>query len=315
MLGKSRRRQRSSLPYRIPLWGAVLLVGALVYLDNSPFLIEPSSDEAGGTTISRTRTSDVVVVLDYRRIGATDTTFRKRDWSGAWVDMLEQHLGPITVVTPESLASKHLKNARAIVLTASVTGEIPESLATELREQALDGSLLVVDRPEGKLREMFAANGEAGTQIGRNITFARGVKAPFKSQLTSMPIDTEYIGSTSPKDDSKTLLAIDGAPVVYSVAVGEGHVVTVDFDIGEQLVAMQQGRPSEDWRVEAGNVNTDELPPKTSDLVGDDKLRGAEIPYADLLERFIVYGVIQRYAPIPSLWPFPGDALDRKSVV
>ncbi|MFB6350892.1 MAG: hypothetical protein ABEK29_03765, partial [Bradymonadaceae bacterium] len=306
---RNNRRQRSALSYRIPLWGAVLIVAALLYLDNSPFLLAPSHSEAGGSQHTRTTPADIVVVLDYQTIGTSGETFRRRDWSAAWIDMLEQHLGPVTVVTPASLASKHLEGARAVVLTSSVSGNIPGPLRTRLRKFALDGNLLVVERPEGEIREMFSADGEAGVQIGRQFTFARGIDDPFKSELTSMPIETEYVGSTSPKKNAETLLAIDGAPVIYRAPVGDGHVVTVDFDIGELLVAHQQGRPSPDFTVASSNDSAAELPPRTDDLIADPKLDGAEIPYADLLERFVAYGVIQRFAPMPGLWPFPGKAL------
>jgi len=306
---RNNRRQRSALSYRIPLWGAVLIVGALVYLDNSPFLLSPSHSEADGTRHTRTAPSDIVVVLDYQTIATSGETFRGRDWSAAWIDMLEQHLGPVTAVTPASLAPEHLESARAVVLTSSVSGAIPESLRSRLREFALDGHLLVVERPDGQMREMFSADGEAGLQVGREITFARGIADPFKEQLTSMPIETEYVGSTSPKTNAETLMAIDGAPVIYRAPVGDGHVVTVDFDIGELLVAHQQGRPTSSFAVRPSNDASGDLPPRTDDLVADDALRGAEIPYADLLERFVAYGVIQRHAPMPGVWPFPGEAL------
>ena len=306
---RNKRRQRSALSYRIPLWGVVLIVGALVYLDNSPFLLAPSHSESGGDQQTRTATADVVVVLDYETIATSGETFRARDFSAAWIDLLEQHLGPVTAVTPASLAPKHLEAARAVVLTSSVSDGIPESLRTRLREFALDGHLLVLERPDGPMREMFSADGEAGIQIGRNFTFARGIDDPFRKELTSMPIETEYVGSTSPKKNADTLLAIDGAPVVYRAPVGDGDVVTIDFDLGELLVAHQQGRPSERFTVDPEGSGSNELPPRTDDLIADDSLRGAEIPYADLLERFVAYGVIQRYAPLPALWPFPGDSL------
>lgn len=308
MLGPSRSRQGSTLPYRIPLWGAILIVGTVLYLDNSPMQLEPTERLASGERLTRTQTADIVCVLDYRQIANSDPTFRDRDWSAAWIGMLEQHVGPIAAVTPQSLSAEHLESASAVVLTASVSDQIPDELAERLRQYALDGDLLVIERPEDTLREMFAANGRAGVQTGREITFARGIQEPYESQLTDLPLDTEYVGSTSPREGAETLLAIDGAPGIYAATVGDGTVVTVEFDLGEQLVALQQGRPTADFRVETESSEPSRQPPKTHELVADEALRGSEVPYADLLERYIVHGVLQRYAPVPTLWPFPGDA-------
>lgn len=303
------RRQRSAWSYRVPLWGCVLAVAALVYLDASPMVLEPDVSESGGEAITRADTSDVVAVVDYRAIQQSDATFRGRDWSAAWVDMLQQHLGSTSVVTPSSLTSEHLDAARIVILTASVSSRIPAPMRSKLRQFVLQGNLLVVERPDGELRDMFSANGEAGIQTGRNVTFARGIGDPFQSQLTDMPVETEYVGSTSPKDNAETLLAIDGAPVVYRVPVGDGHVVTIDFDLGQQLVALQQGRPAEDFTVATGEQSDPSLPPKTRSLVADEAMTGNDVPYADLLERFIVHGALQQKAPVPGLWPFPGEAL------
>ncbi len=306
---RQHRRQRSAWAYRIPLWGIVFAIGAAVYLDASPMILEPSVSESGGERITRPDPTDLVAVIDYRAVRQSGDSFRTRDWSAAWIDMLDQHLGSTTVVTPTSLASKHLDAARIVVLTASVSSGIPSALRTKLRDFVLQGNLLVVERPTGKLREMFSANGEAGLQQGREVTFARGIDDPFKSQLTEMPVETEYVGSTSPKDDAETLLAIDGAPVVYRSSVGDGEVVTVDFDLGQQLVALQQGRPTDDFHLHGSSQRDRPLPPKTRDLIASDKLVESTVPYADLLERFLVYGILQRHAAIPGLWPFPGEAL------
>lgn len=310
MLGPNRRRQESILAYRIPLWGAFLIVVALLYLDNSPLVLEASHPESTGEQLTRDRPSDVVCVLSYEAITENRTAnFQRRDWSAAWIDLLEQHLGPISIVTPESLSSDHLDRARVVVLTASVSDRVPESLADRLREYALDGDLLVVERPEGHLRDIFSANGKAGRKTGRSVTFAQGISDPYKSQLTEMPLSTHYVGSTSPRDGAESLFAVDGAPAIYATEIGEGTVVTIDFDLGEQLVALQQGRPDDEFRVQSSNPErSSRLPPRTDALVADEALRGAETPYADLLERFIVHGVLQRYAAVPGFWPFPGGA-------
>src|SRR5699024_7943627 len=87
---------------------------------------------------------------------------------------------------------------------------------------------------------------------------------------------------------------------------------TLDFDLGEQLVAMQQGRPTQDYRVRRQQKRANHGPqadaPKTSALIMDPAMVNNSVPFADLLSRFIVHGVIAQYSPMPAFWPFPGGA-------
>ncbi|MGM0556787.1 MAG: hypothetical protein ACQEVA_10455 [Myxococcota bacterium] len=282
-----------------------IIVAVIVYLDNSPLQLENDVELAEGVELTREADSDVLIVLDYDAILGSPDTFSERDWSAAWINLFEQEVGPTSIATPESLSSESLESSRIVVLTASVADQIPPDLRARFREHALDGNVLVVERPRGELREMFSANGRAGERAGQRITFAKGLSDPYNSQLLSMPLSTQFVGSTSARTGAETLLSIDGAPAIYSVPIGEGRVVTIDFDLGQQLVALQQGLPSEDFEV-LDNERT--LPPKTSDLIMSDKLERSAVPHADVLERFIVWGVIGRYAPVASFWQYPGDA-------
>jgi hypothetical protein len=302
---ESRRRQSEYTPIRATIWMLAIIVAVIVYLDNSPLQLDNDVELAEGVELTREADSDVLIVLDYDAIRGSGDTFSERDWSAAWINLFEQEIGPTSIATPTSLSSEALDQSRIVVLTASVADQIPADLQARFRKHALDGNLLVVERPQGELREMFSANGRAGARDGQRITFAKGLAEPYNAQLMSMPLSTQFVGSTSARSGAETLLSIDGAPAIYSVAIGDGRVVTVDFDLGEQLVALQQGRPSESFEV-ASNERT--LPPKTRDLIMSDKLERNAVPYADVLERYIVWGVIGRYAPVASFWQYPGDA-------
>lgn len=311
MVPSRRSRNESTTFYRVALWTAVAIVGLLAWLDNSPLHLDTDAKQADIAPSVNKKSADVLVVIDWRAVHDSGSTFRTQDWSAAWVGMLQQEIGPVQVLTPGSLNLDRLDEARVVVLTASVSDSVPASLRKKLRRQALDGKLIVVERPDGELREAFSANGRAGPQRGRSLTFARGLEEPYATQLTEMPVDTEYIGSTSPREGATTLLSMDGAPVVYAAPIGDGTVVTVEFDLGEQLVSLQQGRPTDDFRVEGESPAAGDTAPPTVDALpmAPDKTAGAEVPWADLLERFMVHGVIGRYAPLPGLWAFPGGAL------
>jgi hypothetical protein len=309
MVSPRRTRHNSATGWRIALWASVLTVGALLWLNNSPVHLSADAEQAAGEPSSRSTESDILAVIDWRAIYQSESTFRGRDWSAAWLGMLRQTVGPVTVATPETMSADKLQAARVIVLTHSVADQVPEALLDRLRERALDGAVIVVERPGGRLRDAFSANGRAGVQTGRAFTHADGLSDPFRSQLLEMPVETQYVGSTSPRDNARTLLSIDGAPAVYAVPIGDGTVVTVDFDVGEQLVALQQGRPDQDFDVsKRGAGEGSETVPTVDALMMDSALEGSSVPWADLLERFLVYGVIGRYTPLPTLWGFPGGA-------
>lgn len=256
--------------------------------------------------IAREAKADVVLVINYDAIKKSPAAFEKKDWSSAWINLLEQEVGPITIATPRSLSHRILEESRVVILSASVTADMPTSLLEQITEHVKQGNLLVVERPLGALREAFSADGRASTRRGQQVTFLSDLSEPYVSQLKQMPLSTDYVGSRRALHQSTTLMSIDGAPVVYAKPVGLGHVVTIDFDLGEQLVALQQGKPDRRGNVEPKDPKR--TIPMTQDLVMHEDMVGATAPYADILERFIVHGVISRYSPLPVFWLYPYNA-------
>ena len=305
-----RRTSRSHSAYRAALWALVILGLATLYLQRDPWLIEATHEVSEGVEIAREAQADIILVIDYQAIRRSGPSFEQKDWSAAWINLLEQEVGPVTIATPQSLSQKVMSDARIVVLTSSVSDQVSGTLMERLREHVESGRLLVMERPSGALREAWSADGRAGMRRAQAVTFAAELAEPYATELRQMPLSTEYIGSTKALESGTTLLSMDGAPVIYARQVGQGYVITIDFDLGEQLVTMQQGRPGAGMRVRSaasseGGVSSG---PRTSDLVMDQRLIGSAIPYADLLERFVVYGAILRYAPAPTLWPYPDGA-------
>ncbi|AWV90011.1 hypothetical protein [Bradymonas sediminis] len=308
---ESRRKQSAHTLYRALLWTFVALVAGGIYLNSFPLVIDANQKIADGVNLTREGEVDILVVIDYEAIRSSGPGFRERDFSAAWINLFEQVVGPVAIATPTTVSLKKITEARVIVLTSSVSDQVPEQMLDQLREHALKGNTIVVERPQGKLRDTFSANGRAGVREAQAFTFARDLEAPYNAQLLDMPLSTQFVGSTAPRAGATTHLSVDGAPAIYSIPIGQGTAITVDFDFGEQMVAMQQGRPTEGFQVHprsdqptAGESNA----PKTSALIMDPKLENNRVPYADLLERFVLYGVIAKYAPMPTMWPFPNGA-------
>jgi len=308
---ESRRKQAAHTLYRALLWTFVALVAGGIYLNSFPLVIEADQKVSEGIQLTREGEVDVLILIDYEAISASGPSFGQRDFSAAWINLFEQVLGPVAIATPTTVSLKKISEARVVVLTSSVADQVPDQMLEQLRDHALKGNTIVVERPAGKLRETFSANGRAGERQAQAFTFARDLLAPYNAQLLEMPLSTQFVGSTAPRAGATTHLSVDGAPAIYALPIGQGTAITVDFDFGEQMVAMQQGRPDQKYQVhpKAEHLGGGESRwPKTSALVMDPKLENNPVPYADLLERFILYGVISKYAPLPTVWPFPSGA-------
>ncbi len=298
-----RQNKPRLLAIRLTLWSTLLVVAAAIYLQARPVALESGLEFAEGQALDLERDADVLVVIDYEAVEESPDNFEERDFSAAWIELFERQVGPVSVATPESLSADKIDDARLLVITHSIARDMPEVLLERSREHALDGQAVLIDRPQGEARELFGADGGAGHRQGDQITYAADLDESFADDLAHMPLFVDYIGSTGPRDEATTLMAIDGAPVIYASRFGQGAVITVDFDLPRQLVALRQGRPQPDFGLAAPESDRH----RSADLVADDDLLGADVPYADLLERFVVFGAIQPYAHIPALWPFPGN--------
>ena len=297
------KRQSAHGAWRATLWASALALAVGLYFQGAPWSLDPSAKSSDGAEIAREAKADVVLVIDYASIRTSPDSFEKKDWSAAWVNVLEQEVGPVTIATPQSLSEQVVQRARVVILTASAAHGVGDGLMGQLERHVRKGGTLVLERPKGALRVAFSADGRAGERRARAITHARDLTAPFDKELMAAPLSTEYVGSTASREGATTWMSMDGAPVIYAIPRGQGAVITIEFDLGEQLVATQQGRPKEGWTLGVG-----EGPERVEALISDERLVGAMVPYADMLERFIVHGVIAHYAPLPALWYYPGGA-------
>ncbi len=296
-----RQNKLRLLPLRLTLWSTLLVIAVGLYLHGHPIALESDLELASGEALDVDRDADILVVIDYDAIKDSPDTFSGRDFSAAWIDLFERQIGPVSVATPESLSADKIDDARLLVITHSVARDMPEVLVQRSREHAIDGQTVLIDRPRGQARQLFGADGNAGTRSAGQITYAAGLDEEIAEVLADMPMLVDYVGSTGPRDEATTLMAVDGAPVIYASSFGDGHVLTVDIDLPRQLVALKQGLPDDDFSVAPAE---DQTTPTSADLVADADLLGASAPYADLLERFIVFGALQPYAHLTALWPF-----------
>ena len=296
------RRRGKLHPYRVFFWTAVVIGVTLAVLQRYPITMQASDPELVGRATPFEGRGDILVVLD-DEVMQTAAREGRIDRSWAWVDMIRQEVGPVATAEVDAITYEALQAYRIVVLTSSA-GASPEAPS---RVDALDlyvreGGVLALELPTGALRTHFAADGNGGWRRPAEITAVEGVDGPLRDALTNTPLLTRFLGSTRPLPDAETMLAFDGAPVIYTRRMGQGEVAVFDFEVGAQLTRLQQGMPGDTGEVRPRRPG-DAV--RTFDLAATPATIGATIPYADLLERYIVHKVLGHQVPVFSIWPYP----------
>ena len=289
---------------RLVFWGSVLLAAFLYYLQQDPIRLDSEEALASGYALVLEAKSDVALVIDYSSYPEEATRFDEIDFSLAWLNTLQQEIGPVALFDAQELQEVDLGGFRMVFLTRSAASN--EALLPKLQSYVDRGGLLILELPSGSIREAFSADGLGGDRDPQKITNALGLENELMAALGELPLSTRLIGSSGPLDGAETLLTIDGVPVIYCKTVGAGHALTFDFDYGMLLTAIQQGQPSDELRVR--NRRGSEAV-ETADLPAEDRLIDLDIAAADLLERFVIYGAVGRYYPVVGFWPY-FDSMD-----
>lgn len=296
------RRRAKLHPYRVAFWSAVVLAAVVFLLDRYPLTLAAGDPMLGGQIQHVQGRGDVLVVISESRmheIAASGAL--ERSWT--WVDLVRQEVGPVTTTDLATLTDDILQAHSVVVLTHSAASDpgVSERM-TSLESFVAGGGTLAMELPDGLLRSRFAADGDGGWRRADAVTAAEGVPDDVLEQIRNIPMLSRYRGSTGALPGARTLLAIDGAPVIYTQRDGAGQVVVFDFEVGIQLSRLQQGTPAEGYRVQPRQHGQ---PIRTFDLASTPALMGATVPYADLLERYIAHVVLGDHQPTFALWPYP----------
>lgn len=297
-----RRRASTLSPYRVLFWIAAFLALLLFLLDRRPFVVSADDPQANGSFQEEQVEGDVLVLVS---VEETQARTRRGEFVRpfAWVDALRQEYGPVSTVDVTNMHGELLRNYRFVIVTESAASSSKLAEQHNLLESYVSsGGVLMLELPQGALRSTFSADGQGGWRQPAAITAVNGVDQELSTELMAMPLITRFIGSIRPLDGAQTHLAMDGAPVVYSKAMGQGRVITVDFALSAQLSAMQQGTPGDRMRVRPRRAGQ---PIRSTDLIAAPQLFGSSVPYADVLERFVVHNVLGHSEPLFYFWPYP----------
>lgn len=297
-----RRRASTLSPYRVLFWVVAFVTLLLFLFDRRPFVVSADDPQTVGEFSESLSEGDVLVLVSVQE---TKTRTARGEFVRpfAWVDALSQEYGPVSSIDVDAMTGDILRNYRFVIVTESAASspKLIEQRAL-LESFASSGGVLVLELPQGALRTTFSADGTGGWRNPAAITAVNGVDDDLSAELMAMPLITRFIGSVRPLEGAKTHLAMDGAPVIYSRAMGQGRVVTVDFGLSAQLSSIQQGTPGDRMRVRPRRAGQ---PIRSTDLIAAPQLFGSSVPYADVLERFIVHSVLGGDEPLFYFWPYP----------
>lgn len=283
---------------RLWIWLSVIGIGIFVYFCQHPIRIKQEAKISQGVAMTLDSTSDYLVVVDEMAPNATPESFMEMSFSYAWINTFQQEIGPVSVIGAQQFPQADLSGFKLVVLTRSVSER--GDWVPKIRSYLERGGNVVLEMPGAKLRALASADGKGGLRKPQTVTYAHGLMPEFQKALSAIKLSemTQIIGSAGPLDDSQTWMTIDGVPVIYTKHYSAGNVITVDFDYGMLLTSLQQGRPLDDLTIRNMRGTTQI---ETEDLA---KLDVPDMPIADILERFIVYGVVGHSVAIASFWPF-----------
>jgi hypothetical protein len=296
------RRPLQIHPARLVFWTVAVLAALAWFVDSRPFELDAGDPELAGRLPEVQDPGDTLVVLSTDAIAQSAA---RGEVAGAWswVDMFQQEVGPVRVLDVEALDPEATVGARFVIFTRSACDwSRANELIAPITELLNRGTTVVLEMPAGELRSTWAADGGGGLRTPSSITALAGVDETAAQDLRRMPLLTSFIGNTRPLADAVTLVAFDGAPVIYARPVGTADVIIFEFDLGQQLMHMQQGLPRPDFsvrpRVAGRRVHA-------ADLVADSSLMDSDVPWADLLERYVVHRVIGRRNAMFAFWAWP----------
>lgn len=280
---------------------AVLLLSAIGLLNKFPIKISAQDDAAPAAMPQQLGQSNVLLVLPDETQSATQ--FPEMDFSFAWYNAIAQYVGPFSITLARDIENH--ANANIIIIPQNAAQAFSNDQIETVKRRVEAGATLVIEMPAPAWEPLTAIKRRAKTSSAiKRLTDATNspLTAAFRDNLLNTPLDTQILRidalDTQILSSDATLLEIDGAIAHYKRPLGAGCVFVLAFNFGQAITALQQGRPANNFLIETEN------PPKTSDLVLNERMRNNAVPFADLL-KLHVFAAIAQSSPFPMLWPFP----------
>lgn len=310
---QTRRLDRTGVGLEIGLTLLLALVALGWFVRTHPFQLSPVAEDLGVAQAATSATAaDILVVLP---TVSEALAFESLSFDQVWLNVVEREVGPVRVADATQLTRSVLDPCAWVIVPKRAASQLDPTQTQFIRTWVEDGGTVILEQPEGPWRSLIGQPiGMARARETRRITSFDGAlsRGEMRADILEMPLRTT-VAPYNPTGlargrDYQVLLEVDGQPGVVSLHIGRGRVILLLFDFGQAAVSLVQGSPNPDFSIRARD-NTS-IPPGlslTADLVADDTLRTAHIPFVDLLERNLLY-LADVHRPIGRLWAYPGTS-------
>ena len=265
---------------------------------------------------------DIVLVSDFKAIekAAALKSFDTMVWSQAWMNLLEQECGYALNIDVHRLTPDIISQARAIIITRSCfEGAAINTFQTDIAKAAESGLTIVLEQPSNAWFQLSGVkfsddygNTCGGYWQGEALNYCdlpRIINGPGQEMLMileEMPAFTWIRKLKSQIPDCKGYGHMNDETLYFIRGTGTGRVITLAFDFGAQIQAMQQGLPAGPGFTVRERCGLVPGIPEAQDLVQDVRFLHNDIPYMDIMEDWL-FSLISDNSYIASLWRFPYD--------
>ena len=306
-------RLRHSILHALRWDVALLLVlgmGLGLYLILKDPYIQPATQETieGSRPPDRTE-GDVLLLLPDTPSGHA-TAFADLDCSYGWFNALWQEYGSFASALNHNLSPEILAGRSVVIVPRRVAEAMPPTGVSALESFVRAGGELILEAPRKAWAKLVPVGAGTKTRQAGRITSTEGldVHGPMREHLPDVPL-VQATFFSSPRREmapaGPVLFEVDGLPGMSHYPLGEGKVFVVHFDAGCVFTSLQQGLPRHGMSfAQKPGPSPTSLP--TSARTADESMLHTRVPYADLLERALLWPLSQR-RPLPRLWYFPGQ--------
>jgi len=322
----------SRFKYDIAVLVVLALVGVGVLLNHFPFSFDAEDAEVTGETPPQIGNGEVLLVVPDGDL--PEGEWDDLDFSFAWYNSLAQEIGPFSLQVTGAFAPDDLQDVTLAVIPARSAVLLEPPQIALLQGWIERGGSVIVEMPGPSWSQITGIT--EPVLVGRSAKAVTAVSAsPLQGEvgehLLDVPLHSRMLRLDTvelPDDVGRrdVMLEIDGVPVHFHRPLGDGHVYVVAFDFGMAITALQQGMPERDFTILPPEEIDDELGPDAAEeeaeddeddenpytrpdvLVAHPRMRQTAVPYADLLERHVLYAPL-RHRPTVRLWLFPETML------
>ncbi len=307
----TRRRRGAGATPEILLTCVAILVAAAWFVRDHPVILAPPDDPGQRALIPESAAdADVLIVIPV--VPEADAR-SDLSWDQVWLNTVEQEIGRARIVDSNALTRSAMDPCDWVIIPRTAASQLDPTQTQFVRNWVEDGGVLLLEQPEGPWQPLTgqAFTGARARDARRMTGFDGAVsRGELREDVLDMPMRTSLFtynpATFSRGRDYHVLMEIDGQPGIIRVPLGRGSAFVVLFDMGRLVGTMQQGLLDEDLTVRDSRVGAAAGLALTADLVADDALFTSDVPWADLLERNVLY-LLDTAHPVGRLWLYPSS--------